>query len=47
MSEISKADVLHVAEYMRMKPTEEQIQFCIDEFDRQADADPTGYWEIC
>lgn len=43
---ISKEDVLHVAEYMRMKPTKEQIQFCIDEFSRQADADPTGSWQV-
>jgi hypothetical protein len=42
----SREDVLHVAEYMHMKPTEEQIQYCIDEFDRRADEDPTGYWEI-
>jgi len=46
MSEISREDVLSVAKDLNMSPTEEQIQYVIDNFDAEADQDPTGSWEL-
>ena len=46
MSEISKEDVLKVAKDLHMNPTEEQIQYCIDGFEDEAERDPTGDWTL-
>jgi hypothetical protein len=41
-----REDVLSVAKDLNMSPTEEQIQYVIDNFDAEADQDPTGSWEL-
>jgi hypothetical protein len=43
---IQKEDVLSVAKDLHMSPTEEQIQYCIDNIDGMAEDDPTGDWVL-
>lgn len=43
---IQKEDVLKVAQDLHMSPTEEQIQYCIDNIDAEAERDPTGDWVL-
>lgn len=41
-----RADVLSTAKDLHMSPTEEQIQYVIENFDAEAERDPTGDWEL-
>ena len=44
---ITREDVLKVGYELKVLPlTENQIAYCMVEFDRMADQDPTGYWEL-
>jgi hypothetical protein len=43
---ITREDVINVAKDLHMSPTEEQIQYVIDNFDAEAEQDPTGYWVL-
>jgi len=43
---INKEDVLEIAKDLNMSPTEEQIQYCIDNIDGMAEDDPTGDWVL-
>jgi hypothetical protein len=42
----TREDVIHIAEDLHMKPTEEQIQSVINDFDSEAEQDPTGDWTL-
>ena len=41
-----REDVIKIAKDLHMRPTEEDIQYVIDNFDNEADADPTGDWTL-
>jgi hypothetical protein len=43
---ITREDVINVAQDLHMSPTEEQVQYVIDNFDAEADQDPTGYLKL-
>lgn len=41
-----KKDVIEIAKDLHLNPTEEQIQYVIDNFDDEAEQDPTGDWRL-
>ena len=41
-----REDVIKIAKDLHMRPSEEDIQYVIENFDAEADADPTGDWTL-